>query len=104
MEGANSETSSQRKSTGSINVPHTEDGQMVLHNSDQPRMVLETSPLTGTNYFTWSITMKTSVEQERYRVSLGPQLYKSKGKDQILNLGPLLGVGKTYAMVASAEG
>ena len=34
---------------------------MFLHNSDHPGMVLVTAPLTGSNYLTWSRSMKIAL-------------------------------------------
>ena len=34
---------------------------MFLHNSDNPGMVLVTAPLTGSNYLTWSRSMKIAL-------------------------------------------
>ena len=34
---------------------------MFLHNSDHPGMVLVTAPLTGSNYLTWSGSMKIAL-------------------------------------------
>ena len=34
---------------------------MFLHNSDHPGMVLITAPLTGSNYLTWSRSMKIAL-------------------------------------------
>ncbi|KAF7814260.1 uncharacterized protein G2W53_028229 [Senna tora] len=44
--------------SGSKNVECT----WALHSSDQPGMVLVTSPLTRSNYLTWNIAMKISLE------------------------------------------
>ncbi|KAF7802282.1 uncharacterized protein G2W53_041393 [Senna tora] len=39
-----------------------DEGPFTLHNSDHPGTALVNTPLTGTNYLTWSLAIKTSLE------------------------------------------
>ncbi|KAF7836927.1 Cysteine-rich RLK (receptor-like protein kinase) 8 [Senna tora] len=49
-------------STGGSTKQNADDGAFQLHNSDHPGMALVVSPLTGPNYLTWSVAIKTSLE------------------------------------------
>ncbi|KAF7825114.1 Retrovirus-related Pol polyprotein from transposon RE1 [Senna tora] len=50
------------ESTFSIGKKRIDERPYMLHNYDHPRMALVNTPLTGTNYLTWSLAMMTSLE------------------------------------------
>ncbi|KAF7808615.1 uncharacterized protein G2W53_035358 [Senna tora] len=62
--GNNGKTSAVIDADGQSKKQGNAVGGWVLHNSDQPRMTLVASQLTGPNYLSWSLAVKTALEAE----------------------------------------